>query len=228
MDAFKAFAEANDWSLLVPEIVLACGSLLLLIREAFRQGDRPSGDGFAFLFQGGLLLYLLLSYLSFDPNPSTISFNGLLHQGYRQDVMRCFFTGCAFLTSILASPSLRKNGLPVAEFHAVTSLAAAGMMLLVQSNHFLMLFVSLEMVAVCFYVLVGYNRDNPFSLEAGLKYLVFGAMSSAILLFGIALLYGVAGNPSSWGALASTTPPDTLSFSWLSSFTKAQSNQNLH
>ncbi|MGE4549986.1 MAG: proton-conducting transporter membrane subunit, partial [Opitutales bacterium] len=207
MDAFKAFAEANDWSLLVPEIVLACGSLLLLIREAFRQGDRPSGDGFAFLLQGGLLLYLLLNYLSFDPNPSTISFNGLLHQGYRQDVMRCFFTGCAFLTSIFASPFLRKHGLPVAEFHAVTSLAAAGMMLLVQSNHFLMLFVSLEMVAVCFYVLVGFHRDSPFSLEAGLKYLVFGAMSSAILLFGIALLYGVAGNPSSWGALASTTPP---------------------
>ncbi|MBO94172.1 MAG: NADH-quinone oxidoreductase subunit N [Opitutales bacterium] len=224
MDAFKAYAEANDWTLLLPELVLACGALLLLCREALRKAEEPpSGGGLVFLLQGGLLLYAVLSYLSIDPNFSITAFNGLIKQGYREDAMRCFFLGCALLTSLLATPFLRDRRLPEAEFHAIISLAAAGMMLLVQSNHFLMLFVSLETVAVCFYVLVGYHRGSAFSLEAGLKYLVFGAMSSAILLFGITLLYGTAGNPNAWGDLAvsSASPPDALSFDWLGKFIEA-------
>ena len=69
------------------------------------------------------------------------------------------------------------------------------MMLLVQSNHFVMLFVALETVTVSFYVLVSYFRNSSQSLEAGLKYLILGALSSSMLTFGIVLLYGVAGNP---------------------------------
>src|SRR5690606_38797480 len=67
------------------------------------------------------------------------------------------------------------------------------MMLLTQANHFVLLFVALETVTVGFYILVSYTRDNPLSLEAGLKYLVMGALSSSILLFGIVLLYGAVG-----------------------------------
>ena len=69
------------------------------------------------------------------------------------------------------------------------------MMLLVQSRNFVMLFVALETVTVGLYILVSYYRSNPRTLEAGLKYLVMGALSSALLLFGIVLLYGVAGSP---------------------------------
>src|SRR5690606_34267158 len=78
---------------------------------------------------------------------------------------------------------------------AITLVVTAAMMLLAQTNHFVMLFVALETITVGFYVLVSYTRTNPLSLEAGLKYLIMGALSSAILLFGIVLLYGVAGNP---------------------------------
>lgn len=219
MNAFKAYAEANDWHLLLPELFLAGVALLLLCREALRKGDRPAGGGLALFLQGGLLLYVVLGYLSFDPNSNVTAFSGLIKQGYRVDAMRGFFIGCALLTSLFATPFLRKRRLPEAEFHAITSLAAAGMMLLVQSNHFLMLFVSLEMVAVCFYVLVGYHRGSARSLEAGLKYLVFGAMSSAILLFGIVLLYGTVGNPAAWGGAAAT--PDALSFEWVGRFVEA-------
>ena len=70
------------------------------------------------------------------------------------------------------------------------------MMLLAQANHFVLLFVALETITVGFYILVSYTRSNPLSLEAGLKYLIMGALSSGLLLFGIVLLYGVAGNPA--------------------------------
>ena len=81
------------------------------------------------------------------------------------------------------------------EFHHVVLVVAAAMMLLVESRNFVMLFVALETVTVGFYILVSYYRSNPKTLEAGLKYLVMGALSSALLLFGIVLLYGVAGSP---------------------------------
>jgi len=70
------------------------------------------------------------------------------------------------------------------------------MMLLAQSNHFLMLFVALETLTIGLYILVGYFRTSTASLEAGLKYILMGALSSGLLLFGIVLLYGVAGNPT--------------------------------
>jgi NADH-quinone oxidoreductase subunit N len=68
------------------------------------------------------------------------------------------------------------------------------MMLLAQSNNLLLLFVALETVTIGLYILVSYYRNNSLTLEAGLKYLVMGALSSSLLLFGIVLLYGVAGN----------------------------------
>jgi NADH-quinone oxidoreductase subunit N len=81
------------------------------------------------------------------------------------------------------------------EFHHIVLIVTAAMMLLVQSRNFVMLFVALETVTVGLYILVSYYRANPKTLEAGLKYLVMGALSSALLLFGIVLLYGVAGRP---------------------------------
>jgi len=68
------------------------------------------------------------------------------------------------------------------------------MMLLVESRNFVMLFVALETVTIGLYILVSYYRSSAATLEAGLKYLVMGALSSALLLFGIVLLYGVAGS----------------------------------
>jgi NADH-quinone oxidoreductase subunit N len=84
---------------------------------------------------------------------------------------------------------------PRVEFHHIVIVVTGALMLLVQSNHFVMLFVALETVTVGFYILVSYFRSSAASLEAGLKYLILGALSSSLLLFGIALLYGVAGNP---------------------------------
>jgi NADH-quinone oxidoreductase subunit N len=72
-------------------------------------------------------------------------------------------------------------------------IVTAAMMLLVQSSHFVMFFVALETVTIGFYILVSYFRDSALTLEAGLKYLVLGALSSALMLFGIVLLYGAVG-----------------------------------
>ena len=83
--------------------------------------------------------------------------------------------------------------MPQIEFYSIVLVVTAAMMLLAQSNHFVMFFVALETITVGLYILVSYFRTNPLVARSRLKYLVTGALSSAILLFGIVLLYGVAG-----------------------------------
>ena len=95
-------------------------------------------------------------------------------------------------------------------------LATAGLMLLCQSNNFIILFVALETVALAFYPLVAFDRSSEKSLEAGIKYLIFGALSSALLLLGIVFLYGVGANPSAWGAISpGDYKMDFLSFEYV-------------
>jgi NADH-quinone oxidoreductase subunit N len=110
--------------------------------------------------------------------------------------MRAFFLLAALLTCGLGRVARAKQAMPRVEFFHIVLVVAAAMMLLAQSTHFVMLFVALETLTIGLYILVSYYRTSALSLEAGLKYLVMGALSSGMLLFGIVLLYGVAGNPA--------------------------------
>jgi NADH-quinone oxidoreductase subunit N len=140
-------------------------------------------------------------------------FSGMIEQSDVSQIMRGFFLISSILVCYLGKVYLAKQALPRTEFFHLVLIIAAAMMLLVQSANFVMLFVALEAVTVAFYVLVAYCRTSSFSLEAGLKYLVLGALSSSILLFGIVLLYGVAGNPE-----MSFSTGDSLNFNELTTF----------
>tara|TARA_B100000963_G_scaffold360045_1_gene389436 strand:- start:4848 stop:6395 length:1548 start_codon:yes stop_codon:yes gene_type:complete len=229
MESFLSFSQDNLWFEIWPECVLALGAVLVLGIDLFgkRTIGSPSFAGkTAIFFQGSLCLVHLLDYLFWHHTFDRSTFSGMLNQGFRGDVMRTFFLFSSFLVSLLGHRYLKLNRLRVGEFHHLTMLATAGLMLLCQSNHFLMLFVALETVALCFYALVAYNRESSKSLEAGIKYLIFGALSSSLLLFGIVLIYGVASSPEVWGAsYLDHNYADPLSFSYLSGFlTENQEN----
>ncbi len=79
------------------------------------------------------------------------------------------------------------------EYYALTLWGGVGMMLLMASEELLTLFLSLEMMTICFYLLAAFEKGRPRSPEAGLKYFVYGSVSSALFLFGLSLLYGLTG-----------------------------------
>jgi NADH-quinone oxidoreductase subunit N len=81
----------------------------------------------------------------------------------------------------------------IAEFYALILFALSGMLFAASANDFALLFVSLELITVTFYVLTSFQRARTASLEAGVKYLIIGALSTAFTVFGIALVYGVSG-----------------------------------
>ena len=127
---------------------------------------------------GALFLYSLMM----QPIPA-LFFKQLLLAG----------TGVALLLA-MDSPSIRAQG---AEFFSLMLFAAAGMLLLVSVNDFICLFVALETVTLCFYILTafpsGSNRD-ALVLEAGIKYLVMGAVSASLTIYGISYIYGATGH----------------------------------
>ncbi len=81
----------------------------------------------------------------------------------------------------------------VAEYYSLILFALAGMLFAASSNDFVMLFVSIELITITFYILVSFQRSKLHSLEAGVKYLILGALSSAFMVFGIALIWGTTG-----------------------------------
>jgi len=196
------FANDNLWSELWPELTLCIGALFVLgfdLLSSSTLAKKRSGQ-FAIIFQFLLLVVHLLDYLLLRHTFDRESFSGMLKHGIHQDVIRSFFLLSSLLVSILAQSFLASRKLRIGEFHHLTMVATAGLMVLCQSQHFIVLFVALETVALCFYPLVAFDRESPKSLEAGIKYLIFGALSSALLLLGIVLIYGVGANPLVWGA----------------------------
>jgi NADH-quinone oxidoreductase subunit N len=211
--ALRELAAGNTWSAILPEIALGCLALFLLVLEIILPKNRHTWIPMGSILGQLVILALLLANLR---TPYGSTFDGLLVQSREGQLMRVFFLVSSIMVSILARVSLPKQSVPRIEFFHIVLVVAAAMMLLVQSRNFVMLFVALETVTVGLYILVSYYRSNPRTLEAGLKYLVMGALSSALLLFGIALLYGVAGNPDLPGRTA-----EAMRFSGLEGFLEA-------
>lgn len=195
LEAVKLAAADNTWTTIFPELMLACIALGLLVLEVVL--PRKHHDLIPDVAIAGLLGTLAGLFLNWhSATLGLVTFNGLLLHSEQGQMMRAFFLLAALLVCVLGRISLAKQLMPRIEFFHIVLIVTAAMMLLAQSNHFLLLFVALETLTIGLYILVSYYRTSAFSLEAGLKYLVMGALSSGMLLFGIVLLYGVGGNPT--------------------------------
>jgi NADH-quinone oxidoreductase subunit N len=201
MNLLKIFAADNHWSWLLPELLLAFMALGLLASEwtiGKKRASSWAGPKTCATF-GLLALWCVFSFFQgWLSDNFRIGFNGLIEQSDFTALMRVFFLlvgmGVAYIAHIYFSKRKEAQVAGV-EFYAVLMLTVAAAMLLVQAHHFVMLFVSLEAMSVGLYVLISFARITEGALEAGLKYLILAGVSSAILLMGIAFLYGAAGNP---------------------------------
>lgn len=188
LDSFKGLAPtASDWYSLLPEIVIAGLGVFALLQSLFLPSNArwliPSVARIGLVFAA----YLSINAIQ---NPDS-DFSGLLGDG--SSTWRLLFITCALLTSLIASRFIKAHGADDAEYHHLLLLVTAAFMVLSQANHVVSFFVALEMATVGLYILVGFLRKSNASLEAGVKYLVAGGLSSALLLMGFVLLYGVAG-----------------------------------
>ncbi|EDY81257.1 proton-translocating NADH-quinone oxidoreductase, chain N subfamily [Verrucomicrobiia bacterium DG1235] len=214
-------AATNSWGAIYPELILGCLALALLALEVilpkFAHGAIPR---ISILGQVLLLGYIII----FDPAGccNGIAFGGMIELSGTSQALRIFFLLASIFVSYLAMVSFENKTLARVEYFAITLVVTGALSIMAMSNHFVMLFVALETATVGFYILVSYFRQNTLSLEAGLKYLIMGALSSAILLFGIVLLYGAASNPAMAGSSL-----DSMNFQNLRVFLEANPTDTL-
>lgn len=100
----------------------------------------------------------------------------------------------SFVTILVSAHYLERENLARGEYYSLIFFALAGMMVMVSAQHLMTLFIGLEIMSMSTYILVGYQRESTRSNEGAFKYFMLGALASALLLYGIALTYGVAGS----------------------------------
>jgi NADH-quinone oxidoreductase subunit N len=163
----------------------------------------------AFLGFGTALLQTVFLTTQPDMSGSVMLFDNFFKLG----TIVCIISGIA--VSLPAYQYLRTKSIGFsAEFFALVSSAVAAMIVMVAAGDLIIIFVNLEIVSIATYILCGINRDSDRSTESALKYFVNGAISSAVLLFGIAILYGMFGTTSireiSQHATLAQSPPTAL------------------
>jgi NADH-quinone oxidoreductase subunit N len=178
-------------SMMTLEVLVIALGIVLMLADFWMPPERKKFAAYAAIAAlGGLLLVSL----SGDGICSTFgtAFNGSFVEDSLALFFKRFFLVAAILILFLSAEfSDRLAG--VSEYYSLIVFALAGMLFAASSNDFAMLFVSIELITIAFYVLVSFQRGRLVSLEAGVKYLILGALSSAFLVFGIALVWGTTG-----------------------------------
>jgi NADH-quinone oxidoreductase subunit N len=173
---------------MVPELYLCLASILLLMYGAYCK--RPA-TAFVWL---GLLVLIFTGWLQVSGFKGEIQvMNGMFATGRFILFTKLLLVTAGALVMMLSIGWLAENRGRPFEFIILMLLALLGMMCMISANDLLTLYMGLEMQSLAIYVLASFNRDNPKSSEAGLKYFALGALASGMLLFGMSLVYGFSG-----------------------------------
>jgi NADH-quinone oxidoreductase subunit N len=172
-------------------LVLALGLGILLVDLWL---PRPLKGKLGYVAAAGVGVILLYSLLSVRlPAEVQYAFGKMYALDGVAIFFKRFFLLAALLVLLMSVEFADRIETGIGEFYALVLFALAGMLFASSANDFALLFVSLELITISFYVLTSFQRSQVTSLEAGVKYLVIGALSTGFTVFGIALVYGLSG-----------------------------------
>lgn len=181
---------AADLMPLLPELVVILGAFALLMLDLFLdERRRVISHVFAIA-----VLAVATALISFGVGDHGTFLSGMFVRDTAADVMKITIGIVGILAMIYTWPYLRERGLYKGEVSVLMLFATAGMMFLVSSGSLVMVYLGLEMLALCSYALVAIDRDSPLASEAAIKYFVLGALASGLLLYGLSLIYGATGS----------------------------------
>jgi NADH-quinone oxidoreductase subunit N len=174
----------------LPEIFLLTAACLILVIDLFLT-DRTR------LLTYGLSLATLIGAVGltqFAAGPETqVIFDGSFVRDPMSDVLKTGLLLVALFGFVYAKDYLREQGIFRGEYYVLGLFAVLGMMVMISANSFLTVYLGLELLALCLYALVAFNRDSDAGAEAAMKYFVLGALASGMLLYGISMVYGATG-----------------------------------
>jgi len=178
-----------EFRLIAPEIFLTLWGFVILLIDLFAWRGREHKPGLPWLGGIGFLVTGIL--VAIVGQGST--FGGALEVDAFAFLFQMICLGAGVLTVMLSSGFMDEVTGHKGEYFALLSFSVVGMMFLVAATEIVTLYVALELTTIPLFVLVAFSKRDRRSIEAGLKYLVIGAFSSALLLFGLSMLYGLTG-----------------------------------
>jgi NAD(P)H-quinone oxidoreductase subunit 2 len=198
MDFNNLVAQLNAGTIL-PEGIVIITLLVVLVGDLIL--GRNAARSLSYIAIVGLLVATSSLVLQWD-NPNPIAFIGAFNSDPLSLVFRGTIALSAAVTILMSIRYVEQTGTALAEFVTILLTATLGGMLLAGANELVTIFVALETLSISSYLMTGYMKRDPRSNEAALKYLLIGASSSAVFLYGVSLLYGLSGGETNLNAIA--------------------------
>jgi NADH-quinone oxidoreductase subunit N len=186
--------NSNDVVYLAPEIILSIGASILLLMPVLRRGSDRSAKTFTLVILGITAISIVVS----SHAVVNIAQSPQLQLMFTLDAFSIFFK-LLFVVVIAMITLLSDDFLAEArysrwEYYSLLAFALIGMMFMASGMSLITIWIGLELMSISSYILAGYFKNEGKSTEAAMKYFVLGAVSSAILLYGLSLIYGVCGS----------------------------------
>ncbi len=198
MDFNNLVTQLNAGAIL-PEGIVIITLLTVLVGDLIV--GRSAARSLSYIAVGGLLAAIVALVLQWD-NPNPVAFIGAYSSDSLSVVFRGIIVLSAAVTILMSISYVEQTGTALAEFVTILLTATLGGMLLSGATELVTIFVSLETLSISSYLMTGYMKRDPRSNEAALKYLLIGASSSAVFLYGVSLLYGLSGGETTLPEIA--------------------------
>ncbi len=182
----------RDYTTFIPEYVAAGAAILIITVELLWPTLRKDVLAYMTAFAAAGWAIASAAYIGMEPR----SFQGLLELDNFTTYFRFLAAGIIFVTALMSATYMRDRAKATAEYYGLMLIAGIGMVYMAAARELITAYISLELLSFCLYVLVGYLKRDALSSEASLKYILLGAFSSAMFLYGMSLIYGVAGTTS--------------------------------
>lgn len=205
MDFSSTVASQLNAGAILPESIVLVTLMAVLVGDLIV--GRSASRWLPYLAIGGLLVSVVALVAAWDA-PNTLSFLGAFNGDNLSVIFRAIVALSTVVTILMSVRYVEQTGTSLAEFIAILLAATLGGMFLSGANELVTIFVSLETLSISSYMMTGYMKRDPRSNEAALKYLLIGASSSAIFLYGVSLLYGLSGGETNLGAIAAQLSGD--------------------
>ncbi|NJC97227.1 MAG: NADH-quinone oxidoreductase subunit N [Anaerolineae bacterium] len=177
---------------ILPEILILVLAILIFIVEPFWKDEKRRNVGW--LTAGGLLAAMILSFIFGQPGEPTATLGGMVRFDWLGFFFKMLFmfAGAATALLFMDNEKIGRRG----EAYLLLLASLLGMNLMAASADLVMLYLAIETTSIPLYILSGFMLTDGISTVAGFKYLLFGAMSSAIMLYGFSLVFGFTGTTS--------------------------------
>ncbi|RME50489.1 MAG: NADH-quinone oxidoreductase subunit N, partial [Caldilineae bacterium] len=181
--------------LIAPEFILLVGGLLVFCLDVYthrNDGVRKSGLSYMMLSIIFLAFALVISGLQLGREPQ-VAYSMLDVDPFSMFVKMSIFAGM-ILIAVAGGPFMNQRTENQGEFWTFFLMVSLAMSVLVSANNLVLIYVTIEFLSITSYMLAGFLREETRSNEAGLKYFLYGSVASAVMLYGISLLYGATGS----------------------------------